>query len=382
MTNVFKRNLEAYQSGQRLIINQGGQGSSKTYSILQVIYGICRQAKARRITVCSYALPHLKQGAMADWENILKSFGVNIEAIKNKSESTYQINNSMVEFFGLESNEAKAHGPRRDILFINEVNRRVSYEVYDHLASQTQECVFLDFNPYISGWLQEIVMPHSEHVLIKSTYLDNPYLPINERQNIEMKRDKPEFAMWYKVYGLGEMGSLAGAILQNWSYGEFDTSLSYAYGLDFGFRDQDAMVKVAIDRKRQVIYCDEAIYKSGNSTDQLRQMIASHVRRNDLIIADCANPRTISELRRYFNIVPVNKTRWTIAEALKMMQDYSIVITEGSSNLAKELDNYIWHDKKSGVPVDQYNHLIDGIRYVFQHFMNKTSSSSQIWHFG
>src|SRR4030042_247323 len=77
ITNVFIRNLKAYKSGKRLIINQGGQGSSKTYSILQDIYGICLEKKARRITFCSYALPHLKQGAMADWENLLKFFGVN-----------------------------------------------------------------------------------------------------------------------------------------------------------------------------------------------------------------------------------------------------------------------------------------------------------------
>jgi phage terminase large subunit len=318
---------------------------------------------------------------MADWEKILRSFGVDVEAVKNKSESTYQIGGSTVEFFGLESNEAKAHGPRREILFINEVNRRISYEVYDHLASRTQECVFVDFNPYISGWLQETVMPNFEHVLIKSNYLDNPYLPAVERQNIEMKKDKPEFAMWFRVYGLGEMGSLAGAILTNWRYGEWDKSLPYSFGLDFGFRDEDAMVKVAIDRKQKIIYCDEKIYKSGNSVEQLRLLIASHCSRNDLIIADCADQRMISELKRYFNIVPVNKSKWTVSEALKMMQDYEIVITEESKALAKELDNYIWSDKKAGIPIGEYNHLIDALRYIFQHSMNVRTGYGAVFHF-
>lgn len=316
---------------------------------------------------------------MADFEKILRFFGVDIEAAKNKTENTYQIGGSVVEFFGLESNEAKAHGPRRDILFINEVNRRVSYEVYDHLASRTQECVFLDFNPYISGWLQETVMPNYEHELIHSTYLDNPYLPASERENIEMKREKDP--MWFQVYGLGLLGSLAGAILTDWHYGEWDKSLSYSYGLDFGFRDEDALVRVAIDRKRKIIYCDEKIYKSGNSVDQLRQLIAQHSTRNDLIVADCADQRMISELKKYFNIIPVNKAKWTISEALKMMQDYEIVITEDSKNLAKELDNYIWSDKKAGIPIGEYNHLIDALRYVFQHSINGGVRSHQIWHF-
>ena len=380
ITNVFLRNLKAYKSGKRLIINQGGQGSSKTYSILQVIYGICLEKKARRITICSYALPHLKQGAMADWERVLESFGVDVGMVKNKTENTYQIGLSIVDFFGLESNEAKAHGPRRDILFINECNRRITYEVYDHLASRTQECVFLDFNPYISGWLQETVMLHFVYELIKSTYLDNPYLPVTERQNIEMKRDKPEFAMWYKVYGLGELGSLAGAILTNWRYGDFDASLPFGYGLDFGFSDPDCLVKVSIDQKRKIIYCDEKIYKSGNTPDQLRQMIGTYAGRNDLIIADSADAKSINMLQRYFNIVPTNKKKVPVAEALKMMQDYEIIVTEGSRNLAKELDNYIWHDKKSGVPIGTFNHLIDGIRYYFTNSVSVRGESHQTWY--
>ena len=378
VTNVFLRNLNAYKAGKRLIIDQGGQGSSKTYSILQVIYGICLEKKARRITVCSYALPHLKQGAMADWERILNFFGVNVEEVKNKSENTYQIGNSIIDFFGLESNEAKAHGPRRDILFINECNRRISYEVYDHLASRTQECVFLDFNPYISGWLQEIVMPNFEHELIKSNYLDNPYLPASERENIESKRDKPEFAMWWQVYGLGELGSLAGAILTNWRYGDFDTSLAYGFGLDFGYNDPDALVKVAIDQGNKRIYCDEQVYKSGNTPEQLRQIITSCVRRNDLIVADSADPRLISEFGKYFNIRPVKKG--SVAETLKLMQDYEIVVTEGSRNLAKELNNYIWHDKKAGVPIGSFNHLIDAMRYYFMNYSG-APRGNQIWRF-
>jgi len=362
-----------------LIIDQGGQGSGKTYAILQVIYGICLEKKARRITICSYALPHLKQGAMADWERVLESFGVDVGAVKNKTENTYQIGNSTVDFFGIESNEAKAHGPRRDILFINEVNRRVSYEVYDHLSSRTQECVFLDFNPYIAGWLQEIVMPNFDHELIHSTFRDNPYLPAAELQNILMKKDKPGFEMWWRVYGMGELGSLAGAILTNWKYGEFNNSLPFGFGMDFGYNDPDTLVKVAIDQKNKIIYADEKIYKSGNSLDQLRQMIGFHATRNDLIIADCADARSINMLQKYFNVRPTNKAKYPVAEALKMMSDYEIIITEGSSNLAKELNNYIWHDKKSGVPIGSFNHLIDGLRYYFIQNIHATRESHQVW---
>jgi phage terminase large subunit len=308
---------------------------------------------------------------MKDFDRIIESFGEDSGDIKNKTESIYFIgNSSTIEFFGVEGNEAKAHGPRRDILFINECNRKISYEVFDHLNTRTQECTFLDFNPDQEFWLHEKVIPNFKHTLIKSNYLDNPWLPEKELKNILMKKDKPGFENWWNVYGLGELGKLEGAILPNWKYGEFDKNLPFGYGLDFGFNDPDAMVKVAIDKKRKIIYADEKIYKEGNSADQLRQLIANHCKRTDSIIADCADARMIAELKKFFNVQPVNKALWTVSEALKMMQDYEIIITDTSYNLAKELNNYVWNDRKAGVPIGDFNHCIDAIRYYFQNFLD------------
>ena len=376
LSDVFVKNLDAYQRGEHLIIDQGGQGSSKTYSILQLIYLIAKKEK-KRITIASYALPHLKQGAMADFEKILESFGENPAALKNVTESTYYIGNSSVEFFGIEGNVAKAHGPRRDILFINECNRKITYEIFDQLSSRTQGTVFLDFNPDQEFWLHEKVLPNFKHTLIKSNYLDNPWLPDNEVQNILMKKDKPGFENWWRVYGMGELGKLEGAIFMNWRYGDFDTSLPYGFGLDFGFNDPDAMVKVAVSHKLKIIYWDEKIYKSGNSAEQLKLLMDAYCNRNDMIVADCADARMIAQLRRYFNIRPTNKKKWTVAEAIKVMQDYEIVITEGSYNLAKELNNYIWNDKKAGIPIDGFDHLIDAGRY---YFLESIRGGHQQWH--
>lgn len=365
LTNVFGRNLKAYHEGEKLIINQGGQGSSKTYSVLQLLAFIAKHKK-KRITIASYALPHLKTGVMVDWDKILSELGLNPGLLHNRSDNVYTFpSGSTVEFFGVEGNVAKAHGPRRDILFINECNRKITYEVFDQLNTRTQECTFVDFNPDIEFWLHEKVLPYFKHRVIKSNFTDNPYLPEKERQNILMKRDKPGFEMWWQVYGLGELGRLEGAILGNWRYGPFEDSLPYGFGLDFGFSDPDAMVKVAVDQKRKIIYADEQIYKTGNSADALKQLIHSRVKPNELIIADCADARMIANLRKEFNIQPVNKARWTVVEALKIMQGYEIVITENSYQLGRELNNYIWDDKKAEKPIDDFNHLIDAMRYYF-----------------
>lgn len=386
LSDVFFKNLDAYQAGNHLIINQGGQGSSKTYSILQLLYLIGKKSEVRKtISIASYALPHLKAGAMKDFDKIIESFGANPKALKKETISTYNIGKTTIEFLGMEGNLAKAHGPRRDILYINECNRKITYEVYDMLATRTQGAVFLDFNPDQEFWLHEKVIPNFPHKLIKSNYMDNPWLPENELRNILMKKGVKGFENWWKVYGLGELGKLEGAILPNWRYFEenekWPEHLPYGNGMDFGFNDPDVVVKVAIDYKLKKIYVDERVYQSGNSLAQLKElMTGAGINRNELIIADCADARMISQLSVNFNIKPVNKTKWTVVEALKMMQDYEIIVTQNSYNIGKELNNYVWSDKKAGIPSPGFDHSIDSIRYYFQQVINKEFRGKQIWH--
>lgn len=375
LTSVFRRTGEALLAalngtGPRLIINRGGQGSSKTFSVLQVIYNVLLGSKEPlKVTFCSYALPHLKQGVIADFDKILASFGENIGKIKSQpAQPIYRIGRSEINCYGVEGNLAMAHGPRRDILFINEVNRKITYEVFDQLFSRSK-VTLVDFNPDREFWLQEKVTPIIPYVEIRSNFMDNPYLPESERQNILMKKGRAGFENWWRVYGMGLDGKLEGAILPNWRYireGEpWGEGLSYGFGQDFGFNDPDALVKVAIDHKRKILYLDEIIYSSGNSLDQLIRLMEPYVKMNARVVADSADARMIKNLSGRFNIIPVNKAKFTISEALKMMQDYEIVITEKSINLAKELNNYIWSDRKAGIPIDAFNHLIDAARYYF-----------------
>jgi phage terminase large subunit len=382
LSNTFFKNLAAYRGGAHFIVNQGGQGSSKTYSILQLLYMLARQSiLGLRITVASYALPHLKAGAMADFDRILLSFGESPRRIKNISESTYYIGNSQVMFYGIEGNTAKAHSVRRDILYVNEANLKVTWEVFDQLSSRTHGAVFIDFNPTQEFWLHSKLAPNFPYTLIKSTYLDNPWLPPQELNNILSKKDKVGFDNWWKVYGEGELGKLEGCIFPNWHYGEFDTSLAAGFGLDFGFNAPDAMVKLAVNEKARKCYWDERIYKDGNSSDELRQLVAQHCTRNDLIIADCADARMIKELKKYFNIHPTNKAKkgWSVSEAIKIMQGYEHIVNEPSPNLGKEFNNYIWNDKKAGIPIDAFNHLIDAGRYKFQEAVSGMEGG-QRWH--
>ena len=363
-TDVYYWNLKAFNDKSDLIVNQGGQGSSKTVSILQVLETIWQTLPNLRITVAAYALPHLKAGAINDFKAILRDKELNPEDYYSRSEFTFNNKNgSYIEFVGVEGNLAKATGPRRDILYINEANKKITYEVFELMNARTHLCTFIDFNPSASFWFHEHIQPNFKHTLIKSTYLNNPYLPARELRNLLSKKDNPKYKNWWTVYGLGELGQLEGAILTNWSYGEFDNSLPFGYGLDFGVKHHDAMIKAAVDKANKKIYWHEEIYKNGLSTTELYEIVNNVVKNNKFIAADNSAIRTIKDLsRKGLNIKGVKKNK--IVEDIKNLMNYDIIVTPQSVNLANNLNNWLWLDKKGEIPMDENDDLIDAGRYI------------------
>ena len=390
-TKVFAKNVEAYVQGHRIIANKGSSRSSKTYSVLQILYLIAYGTKRKLIiSIVSKTLPHLKAGSMRDFEAILIGEGVIVDKVKNKTESFYRIGNSIIEFFGADQQD-KVHGPSRDILFLNEAYF-IKYEVYDQLSLRTSGTIFIDYNPIQRYWFDDEVTINDKPFIIHSTYQDNKYCPAGVRLQLDNKLERynretanksitNSFKNWCKVYLFGEDGVLEGVIFDNWRYAELQeielmfSHFPVGFGLDYGFfPDPDAMSKIAIDKKRKKIYAQECIYTNNNGTKELIKQIGEFCTKDDLIIAESASPRTNADLSEHFNIKPVRKTR-TVADWLREMQDYEIIISPESYNLARELQNYVWSDKKAGVPIDAWNHGIDGARYYFLETVGKQGSS-------
>lgn len=281
-------------------------------------------------------------------------------------------NSALIQFTAFDSvGKAKAAG-KRDVLFLNEANH-IDFEIADALMVRSNE-IWIDYNPDNEFWVHSETLkePDSEFLLL--TYKDNEAIPPEIFSELMIKIEKAKtseyWANWCRVYIDGEIGTLQGSIFQNWKIGKFEQSLPYVYGLDFGFsNDPDSMVKVAIDKKRKLIYLQEIFYKKGNSTAQLIELIdLSVTNKRDLIVADSADPRTINDIRaKGFNIIPAIKGPDSIRNGIKGMQDYEMIIEENSTNLIKELRNYVWHDRKAQMPIDDFNHQIDPARYVFQY---------------
>ena len=370
-TQTFYKTLEAYNAGYRFIISRGGSRSGKTYAELQLIdQKLIRTKRPRIVTTVSHSLPHLEGGAIRDYDAILLSRNTSPDDIRTKRPYIYRYGNSLHEFVGFDS-PGKALGAARDILFINEASK-MPWNVVHQLIQRTRETVFIDFNPSNRFWIEDIES-RSDAITIHSTFHDNiQNLTPGQIEEFRIGKEKADaeaakgicgyWSNWWSVYGLGEYGQIEGAIYTEWSIGPFDETLPYRFGLDFGFsNDPDALVKMAIDEKRKIIYMQECFYRTGQSSDDLHNNLHRHCNRRDLIIADSAEQRLINDLKKVFNVVAAVK--WRVTERIKKMQGYKLVVTPESKNLISELENYVWSDKKSETPIDAYNHLLDAAGY-------------------
>jgi len=352
---------------------QGGTSAGKTFGIIPILIDYATKNPRHIITVCAESIPAVRNGAVRIFSDVMVETGRWRQDGWRSNPMEYRFgNSSLIQFTAFDSvGKAKAAG-KRDVLFLNEANH-IDFEIADALMVRSNE-IWIDYNPDNEFWVHSETLkePDSEFLLL--TYKDNEAIPPEIFSELMIKIEKAKtseyWANWCRVYIDGEIGTLQGSIFQNWKLGKFEQSLPYVYGLDFGFsNDPDSMVKVAIDKKRKLIYLQEIFYKKGNSTAQLIELIdLSVTNKRDLIVADSADPRTINDIRaKGFNIIPAIKGPDSIRNGIKGMQDYEMIIEENSTNLIKELRNYVWHDRKAQMPIDDFNHQIDPARYVFQY---------------
>jgi len=367
---------------------QGGTSAGKTLAILAVLIDIAAKNKTE-ISVVSESIPHLRRGAIKDFAKVMQWTGRWVADRWNKTLLTYNFaNGSVIEFFSADS-EARLRGARRQVVYINEANN-IDFESYYQLAIRTSEAIYIDFNPTHEFWAHTEVLPEQDAELVILTYNDNEALPDTIKRDIELNRTKAEtsayWANWWKVYGLGQVGTLQGAIYEDFEVVEgIDVSRAkfVALGLDWGFSN-DPTALVAIYRQGDCLLIQELLYATGLTNQDIADKLRSlGITRAWEIVADSAEPKSIEEIYRLgFNIKPAEKGPDSVRNGIDILKRFKLQVTKDSTNLIKELRSYTWatdkEGKNTGVPIDSFNHACDAMRYVALNKLRVSNSGKYV----
>jgi phage terminase large subunit len=352
----------------RIKIIQGGTSAGKTFGILPILIDKCAKEKGLEVSVVAETIPHLRRGALKDFLKIMRWTNRYFDDRFNKTLLRYEFaNGSSMEFFSADD-ASKLRGARRDILYINECNN-VTFEAYNELSIRTKKEVYLDFNPANEFWVHKELKDEPDTDFIILTYKDNEALDESIVSQIEKNRDKAAtssyWANWWRVYGLGQVGSLEGVVFNNWK--EIDMIPGEAkligIGLDFGYtNDPTAAIEIYNYNGTRIV--NELVYRTGMVNSDIAKILPSGV----IIYADSSEPKSIEEIRRQGKTIKgVTKGADSINYGIDVMQRQDYLVTKQSTNLIKELRSYCWDTDKQGQrmrrPIDHYNHAIDALRY-------------------
>ena len=361
------------QMTKRKKVIQGGTSSGKTYAIIPILIDYATKNPRKRITVVAESVPAVKDGAVKIFKDIMIDTNRWVEDrwLGNPMEYTFA-NKTVIQFKSFDTvGKAKASG-KRDVLFLNEGNH-ISFEIADALMIRSIE-TWIDFNPTALFWAHTEVLtePNSEHIIL--TYLDNEACPPETIEDLMIKKAKAEtsdyWANWWKVYGLGELGTLQGVIFQNWTL--IDSMPTEAElvgcGMDFGYTN-DPTTLIACYKLDGSYIWDEVIYQKGLLNSEIANLIKAKKFKDSFIFADSAEPKSIAELRSYgLTIRGAEKGKDSINFGIAILQEQQFKVTARSYNLIKELRSYMWEidreGKETNKPIDIYNHCIDAMRYL------------------
>jgi phage terminase large subunit len=357
---------------KRIKVIQGGQGASKTFSILILLINHASSKPNKEILILSAELTKMRLTVIKDFVKIMRLSGI-YEDSRFIAGTLYRFpNGSFIKFIGLDKSDV-GKGLRSDIAYFNEVNK-IDVETYRQVATRSKR-VFADFNPDAEFFIHTDVIPREDCDFLKVTFQDNEALAEEERNEILLYKQlgyneqgeiiNKYWANKWRVYGLGEVGSIDGVVFENWETASIpkDAKLLY-YGCDFGFATSKFAV-VGVYQYDGHIYLKELVYKNNlTNQDAGREMVANGYVQGTTVYCDSAEPKSIEELRRAgINAVKCDSKQDIKTFAIQKLNSQIFFVDENSINLVDELRYYIW-DEKTGKPrKTDKDHLMDALLY-------------------
>lgn len=245
--------------------------------------------------------------------------------------------------------------------------------------------IIISFNPWNERhWLKARFFDREdENILALTTnYTCNEWLDEADKKLFEdMKINNPRR---YQVAGLGNWGIVDGLVYENWHEQEFDwreilnkrQKAKAVFGLDFGFTNAPAAFFCGIlDLEQKEIYVFDEIYKTGMQNTAIYNEIEKMGFRKELITADIAEAKSIEHLRSLglSRIKGSKKGKDSVNAGIQFIQDFKIYIHPRCCNFLTEISNYAWDKDRFGKavnkPIDDFNHLMDAMRYALEDYM-------------
>jgi phage terminase large subunit len=382
-------------SSGRYFIVTGGRGSGKSFSVSTIV-NMLTQESGHVILFTRYTMKSAGISIIPEFTEKIELLGWEDMFNVTKDEIVNTVTGSKILFRGIKTSSGNQVANLKSLQgvttwILDEAEELVDEEIFDTIDLSVRQKgklnrVIMMMNPatkehfIYKRFFQDKGVPEGSNgqkgdtCYIHTTYLDNienlseSYL--RQIENIKRSNIKK---YTHKILG-GWLNKAEGVVFENWSYGAFNPKgLQTSCGMDFGFSvDPDTLTEVAIDKVEKKIYLKQHIYSNGLKTHELARRILTAVGQQ-LIVADSASPRTIEDLKHLgCNITGVKKG--TIESGVSRMQDFELILTEDSVDIAKELNNHVYADKSSKLYVDSWNHAIDGIRYNLIHHLDNPNA--------
>ena len=240
-----------------------------------------------------------------------------------------------------------------------------------------------------------ILNPWSESHWIKKRFFDNPdddVLAMTTTYKINEFLDEADIKLFekmkinnprrYKTAALGEWGISEGLIYDDFIEEDFDiseikkrTNAKFCFGLDFGYvNDATALFCGIIFEKEKLLYVFDELYEKNLSNEKIAEKIFKMGYSKEKIIADSAEPKSIDRLYDLGirGIKAARKGKDSIVNGIDYLQDFKIIVHPICVNFLLEIQNYAWQTDKNGKqinkPIDDFNHLMDAMRYATEDF--------------
>ena len=374
------------ENDSRYFIVSGGRGSGKSFSVNALLVMLTYE-QGHTILFTRYTLTSAYISIIPEFIDKLEQFGSIADFHITKDEILNKKTGSKIIFRGIKTSSGDQTANLKSLQgittwVVDEAEELVDEQKFDTIDLSVRQQgkpnrIILILNPttkehfiyrrfFEDRGVQEGSNTTKENTTyIHTTYQDNiDNLSKSYIDQIEqMKIRRPEK---YKQQMLGAwLNKAEGVIFNNWSVGEFKHIGTSVWGQDYGFAaDPSTLVEVNIDSTNKRIYLKECFYLQRLTTSQIAQLNLKHAREG-LIIGDSAEPRLLSEIKaKGCNVRPSIKGQGSITYGISLLQDYDIIVSPDSTNLIKELNNYRWLERKSNTPIDNWNHLIDAVRYA------------------